>query len=174
MRNINFIRPIPEYRQKELSRWALGSTILVLSSIIAISCISFIQWRVYRTISKEKYDLSQQLASYDQIMAQQRSQSQEETNLLAKLGKLQEYTNHPKNPIDIITTVQKTLGSAPLQSLSIGNNHFELKGGCSNAKYATQLVQKLNAMPQYKQAQLHSLNSSTNSSLQFVIKGSLG
>lgn len=172
MRNINFIRPIPEQRRKEFARWALGSAIVLSSSILAIGGLSIMQWRIYRTILEEKKDLAQQLVSYDLIMNQQRIKTQEETTLLQKLSKIEEYTHRPKNPIDIITTVQKTLGSAPLQSLSINTEHFELKGNCANATYATQLVRKLNTLPLCKQASLCSINTGNNN-LHFVIKGSL-
>lgn len=172
MRNINFISPIPEHRHREFRRWALGSGMLLIWGILAIGSISIMQWRIYSTIAAEKEGLAQKLASYDQIMNQQRTKSLEEKNLLEKLSKLETYTHHPKNPIDIITTVQKTLGSTPLQSLSIQADHFELKGNCTNATYATQLVRKLNTLPLCKQASLCSINSG-NSSLNFVIKGSL-
>lgn len=172
MRNINFIRPIPEHRHKEFRRWALGSGILLIWSIIAISSISVMQWRTYSAIATEKESLAQKLASYDQIMNQQRTKSQKEKNLLEKLSKLETYTHHPKNPIDIITSIQRILGSAPLQSLSIQVDHFELKGNCTNATYATQLVHKLNKLPFCKQASLCSINSGNNN-LNFVIKGSL-
>ena len=172
MRNINFIRPIPEHRQKEFGRWALGSGILLASSLIAIGGFSLMQWRIYRTVAQEKNDMSQRLIAYDQVMNQQRIKKQEETTLVQKLSKLEEYTNRPKNPIDIITTVQKTLGSAPLQSLSINADQFELKGSCASATYATELVRKLNKLPLCKQASLCSINSGSNN-LQFVIKGSL-
>ena len=173
MHNMNFIRPVPPHKEKELRRWMLVSALLIMSLLIGGITISGIQWKVYRDIQQEKNTLMIQLASYDQIMNRQHEHTKQHSTLQQKLQQLQVYTNQPKNPIDIITTVQKILGTVPLQSLTIDNDHFELKGSCLHAKQATQLVGKLNSLALCNNAQLHAIASGSNNTLEFVIKGSI-
>lgn len=173
MRNINFIQPIPPHRHKEFRRWMLGSILIVISLFIALATISSMQWKIYHEVNQEKNILTQKLASYDQIMNKQHEQNQQKTSLQQKLAQLQAYSNHPKNPIDIITSIQKILGTVPLQSLSIDTNTFELKGSCAQAKHATQLVAKLNSIALCKNVQLCSISSGIHNDLQFIIKGKL-
>lgn len=173
MRNLNFIRPVPKHRDREVRRWMLGTNLLLLCFLIGAGSITISQWRIYHATNHEITALNKKLISYNTVMNTQRTQKSETEKLQEQLHHLEACTNCPKSPLELMSTVQKTLGTMPLESLSINAESFELKGCCTNAKQATMLANRLSDLSMCKHAALISLTSPTSDQLQFVIKGKL-
>ncbi len=158
MNNINFIKPVPPHRKREVRWWSWISIVAYGAMLIVIGIYTGMQWHLYRSLSQEKRMLEQQVPSFNNVLEQQRSQTEEQEQLQKNIDAVTKYKTLPKNPIKTLTALRAITGNG-LQSVTIAKNHFELHVTCQNAHHATICLQKLLQDPHISTVKLTSLQS---------------
>lgn len=158
MNGINFIKPVPPHREREVRLWSWFTIIGSSSALIIIGIYSGMQWSLYRSLVREKLTLQQKLSSFDTVLEQQRTQTEEQEQLQKKNDSLAKYKTSPKNPVSALRSLRAITGNG-LQAVTISKCHFELHVICQNAQHATICLQKLLKESSIRTVKLTSLRS---------------
>ena len=172
MKNINFIKPVPPHRDKEIRLWIWVTLITSSAAIITIITITGTQWHMYSALHKEKNELQQQLLPFPSAMEQQHKQVQEKELRHQQLDKLSKYRESPKNPSDTLSSLRKALGAIPIQSVTLSKGSFELHALCTNAQQANACLQKLTSEKMIHNIKLTSLQANQKQ-LIAIFKGEI-
>ncbi len=170
MNRINFIKPVPPSRIREVRIWFWITCTLLAATLAILATYTVVQWRVYRTIHKEKHELQQQLNSFSSVMETEHKQVEDRDALQHQLNKLNKYSKTPKSPIEFLSSLRTTLGTIPMQSFTLTKNNFELHILCTNAQQANFCLQKLTHNSLIRSVKLVSLQTHQKQ-LMAVFKG---
>ncbi len=158
MNNINFIKPVPPLKEREVRLWSWFTIIGSSSALVIIAIYTGMQWSLYRSLFQEKMLIQQKLGSFDTVLKQQRTQTEEQEQLQKKNDLLTKYKTSPKNPAATLNALHAITGNG-LQSVTISKNRFELHVACRNAHHATICLQKLRHDTNIRTVKLTSLQS---------------
>jgi hypothetical protein len=124
---INFIKPIPPSREKELRIWyriMLGFLLTVIPAIIIVSTIQLYLWA---SLHRTKVTLANQLANFNGILAQQKKDRCEQSQLKERAACMQRYSSDPKNPASVLAAITDAAKESQLQSIAISKKSVEIQ-----------------------------------------------
>ena len=158
MNGINFIKPVPPHREREVRLWSWFTIIGSSSALGIIAIYTGMQWSLYRSLFQETILLKQKLSSFDTVLEQQRTQTEEQEQLQKKMDSLAKYKTSPKNPVSALSSLRAITGNG-LQAVTVSKHRFELHVICQNAQHATICLQKLLQDMRIRTVKLTSLQS---------------
>lgn len=173
MKNINFIKSLPQYRQQELRRWFyLSCTLAIcLGAIVAYVQINQIQQlqHEYATCKNAK-----KCIQCDTIMAEKNRLKQQEQLLQKQIAKIEKITKGYSNFDTLLKTVHN-LFKAPLylEFLSFSGNTFEITARGPDVQTIMHLVQQLNKIEYIAHSEIISLRQKDHVIL-FSLKAKIG
>lgn len=147
MKPINFIKPIPPGRQKELRRWywlTAGSLGALLTAILIISSI---QGYLYWVLFKNRTVLSSELGNYGASINQQKKDQSEHDALKKKIDRLNQYRTNPKNPSSVLQALKTAGNGLKIRSVTITPKNFEIQ---LSAHSIDQITQCMKLLHEYK------------------------
>ncbi len=173
MNTINFIRPLPPEKDREVRSWLRITALLYMLIIICTLIIIAMQWYLHRQLKGQHATLKEQLHQYNSIMDVHRTTKSEQELLQKKIAKLHRYHHNPQSPLPIIETIAMASKQTIIESLTIKNGAIELKVIAPTSAHAMQLVQTLQASPLLKTVYLQSLKINDNNQAITLIKAAV-
>lgn len=148
MKPINFIKNGSAQKQKALRLWLLISTCSITTILIAICILQIHQYFIQKSLQKEKQILSYNAQSCDAILAQMQIQQSEKATLQGKLLSFNQYSQQPKNPLELLKHIKATLkNNAYLESLALHEKYTEIKIMAENTSSLMRAAEGLAQQP---------------------------
>lgn len=153
MKAVNFIKPVPEKRKKEIRSWLIFTTILVgsLSVYVGISLLLY-GYVFLTTESGNQYDVQ-----FNSLKEAQRQKEQFALSQQKIFEKLHRYQHNPKSPQNLIADISRTVGTSSLLSFSLTKHQAELVILAPIIKQAQTYVTEFEKIPLVQNVQLTTL-----------------
>lgn len=170
MKPINFIKNGSAQKQKALRLWLLISTCSITTVLVALCILQLHQYFIQKSLHNEKQILSQHAHAYDTILAQMHAQQSEKATLQGKLVSLNQYSQQPKNPVELLKHIKATLkNNAYLESLSVHEKYTEIKIMAENTNSLMRTADALAQQPTCRNLSVTALENKDKGRMMAVL-----
>ena len=115
----------------------------VLTIIPAIAIISTIQLYLWASLYRTKVTLANQLANFNSVLAQQKTDRTQQALLKEQVACMQRYASDPKNPAGILTAITNATKESQLQSIVISKKAVEIQINCPSTDIVLATIKRL-------------------------------
>lgn len=172
MNRINFIKPVPPSRAREVRIWYWLSLITGCFLFLSITIITGMQWYLYIVLHKQKSEIQTGLVQFETIKSLQQKQQAERDMMHHQIDTINRYKTNPKNPHAIFATVCNALKNIDLHSASINKDRFEINVVTSDARHIPFCIKQLDREAAFADICLVSLQTNENK-IDAIIKGTI-
>lgn len=147
MRLINFIKPLPPHRERELRIWYRSALICTVSIVLLCGIVSSIQLYLWGSLYRSKKTMTQQLTQFGTTIAQQKNDRTMQNLLTQQQKRIERYIKDPKNPLHIIAAISAATKDTPLQSINVSADSIELQIHAASPEAVIAVMERLAHAP---------------------------
>jgi hypothetical protein len=175
MKKVNFIDPLPPYKQYELRRWFWWTVVIWIISFMIGAYYVAPQLLLYSALKKEIRVLREKTTPYAATAHNKEALKSEHELLSKQSNKINQYIEQPKNPHKYIAAIMEASGNGvKLESLKFNKKDVELTVVCPTPEHATVFIKRLSASDLFAGIKLVSLQHDTQGNqFRAVIKGNI-
>lgn len=170
MKEINFITPVPQNKQREVRMWFSSTVALLCVIVCTVGFLHMVQIKILKKVSAERRALAQKISGFDAALEEHHKLKQQEQLLASRLQEIDKQTENPKNPVDYLSCIAGACAQRiDIQSLKIEQDTVEIMAQCAHENEVTNFIEKLNTSSHFNELTLVSLTNRPTSTNQKAI-----
>lgn len=158
MKNINFIRALPNKHKKSITLWAIISLGLSGIVIATMSILSISDFLILNALQKEHTKLSLSVASFNAIMQRKQTLKKQEQTLKEKLNFITNASQQTQQHASLMVHIKKSLKNvATLESIILEPAVIQLCIDCAQTQQASEIISSITKLPNITGLHVNSL-----------------
>jgi Tfp pilus assembly protein PilN len=173
MKPINFIKTKNYTEQQAMHRWFWQSCILLISLLICLSIIQIRLFFAYKSAQQELQRLKPIEEQLNSCLTEKRTLKETTKMLKNKLAKTNRIKHKPKNPANLLQTLNQLSSGVVLQNISLNKKQLEVTVLAPQTKQILEYTTILQKNPLFEQVNVGSIeqvNNQIKGLLQIKIK----